>query len=289
LNKIRKVLNILSSPEVLVALSQDIVLKGTEAITKSKASIYDKAMDYEYLRTHIGGGNHRMFDGGHTLAGAWDRVRGATSDDTVIDEVIGYSKAVWKDLTTTKGLPFVTWSKDSYDATAQWVVDNIPFATKEWFYDLNSYDVMEVFASTVSLCASLLALKRNDTEKLSEMLGVMGITSILSANVLLGIVTVVITAYSFAVKKNKIDVRELLKGIAVTTLSAGLFSVLGLPFLINVVVVIICTSYLRKSLDNTDVLAIIKELVNKSFKNDDSFIQNKLKKVVELKNKLKKD
>jgi len=42
-------------------------------------------------------------------------------------------------------------------------------------------------------------------------------------------------------------------------------------------------------LDNTDVLAIIKELVNKSFKNDDSFIQNKLKKVVELKNKLKKD
>ena len=38
------------------------------------ASIGRKAMDAEYLRTHIGGGWHRLYDGGHSLVGSWKAV-----------------------------------------------------------------------------------------------------------------------------------------------------------------------------------------------------------------------
>ena len=53
-------------------------------ISAGPATLYDKAMDAEYLATSIGGGNHRMFDGGHTLAGAFEAVRGASAEDTIL-------------------------------------------------------------------------------------------------------------------------------------------------------------------------------------------------------------
>ena len=34
--------------------------------------MYDKAMDAAYNATRIGGGNHRLFDGGHT---SWARFK----------------------------------------------------------------------------------------------------------------------------------------------------------------------------------------------------------------------
>ena len=47
------------------ALASD--LNGMLAsMAKGPATIYDRAMDAEYLATHTGGGNHRLFDGGHT-------------------------------------------------------------------------------------------------------------------------------------------------------------------------------------------------------------------------------
>lgn len=50
-------------------------------IAEGPATIYDKAMAAEYLATHLGSGNQRMFDGGHTLAGAVEAVRGASVAD----------------------------------------------------------------------------------------------------------------------------------------------------------------------------------------------------------------
>ncbi len=50
----------------------------TQAVVDGSATIYDKAMDAEYLETHIGGGLHRLFDGGHTISGAWDAARDAS-------------------------------------------------------------------------------------------------------------------------------------------------------------------------------------------------------------------
>lgn len=77
-------------------LSSDIsgaVNKLVSAAVNGPASIYDKAMDANYLnellRPELGGGYHRLFDGGHTIAGAAKAVRQASPDDTIIEEALG--------------------------------------------------------------------------------------------------------------------------------------------------------------------------------------------------------
>ena len=59
------------------------------AAVKGSATIYDKAMDANYLdpllRPDLGGSYHRLFDGGHTIAGAVRTARDASPDDTIIE------------------------------------------------------------------------------------------------------------------------------------------------------------------------------------------------------------
>ena len=95
-------------------LSQDTLLSWWEKLTESSATIYDKALDKEYLETHIGGGDHRLFDGGHDIFSAWDKVRDALPDDSLQQEIVGYVSALWKDVTTIKGLPFTTVSNENF-------------------------------------------------------------------------------------------------------------------------------------------------------------------------------
>jgi hypothetical protein len=46
----------------------------TDHLSNQYATLASKAMDAEYLRTHIGGSWHRLYDGGHSLAGSWKAV-----------------------------------------------------------------------------------------------------------------------------------------------------------------------------------------------------------------------
>ena len=48
---------------LLPFLSQIDLLKWSKDVVNGIDGLYDKAMDAEYLKTHIGGGNHRLFDG----------------------------------------------------------------------------------------------------------------------------------------------------------------------------------------------------------------------------------
>ena len=84
-------------------------------MAKGPVTTYDQAMDAEYLATHIGGGNHRLFDGGHTIAGAFEAVRAASPDDGLIEEGLGFVQGMFRDLTTTKGLPLANWDERTYD------------------------------------------------------------------------------------------------------------------------------------------------------------------------------
>jgi hypothetical protein len=187
------------------------LLKRIENISKSAATAYDKALDSEYLKNHIAGGNHRMFDIGHDLIGAWEQAKNALDDDTLSQEVIGYVTAIWKDVTTVKGLPFFTWSKDAFEQSAEWVAKTIPYASKAWFYDLCSYDIFEIFSATLGTATALFLLNKDEMEKLSEILGSMGIISILSANPLIGIAVIMCTTYAYKVKKKKLSGKKLAK------------------------------------------------------------------------------
>lgn len=234
---------------LLAFLNTDQLLKWTESITASASTVYDKAMDSSFLKTGISGGNHRMFDGGHDLDGAWIAVRDAKSDDTFIQEVIAYFHALWKDLSTTKGLPFDTWTVDGYDTFANWITD-LTGANKEWIYDVLSFDVMELFGSTLGIIAAVFALNDDDTKKLSEIIGSLGIVSILSANPIMGIIMMILAGYAFVVKKKQIDANSLMKGAFVSGTAMAIFAVLGLPILIEFILVLLFSMLLRKFWDN---------------------------------------
>ena len=167
-----------------------------QATVRGSATVYDKAMDAEYLRTFIGGGNHRMFDGGHTLAGAWEAVRNASPDDTIIEEAFGFVKAMFKDLTTSKGLPIANWDKATYDNAASYLQSNFGIP-RDWFYDINSYDAPELLAGVIGLVSVIFSWKEEDTEKFSKLVGNMGVAAVFSANPILMIITLTSLAQAF--------------------------------------------------------------------------------------------
>ena len=177
------------------ALSTDLnaLLQST---VEGSTTIYDRALDATYLATHIGGGNHRLFDGGHTVAGAIAAVRDASPDDTVIQEAMGFVQAMFKDVTTPKGLPLANWDKATYDRVSEYLQSNFGIP-KDWFYDLNSYAAPELLGGVVGVVATALMWNRADTEQFSTLVAGMGVSAAMSANPLLLVVTVVALAKAF--------------------------------------------------------------------------------------------
>ena len=177
------------------ALASD--LNGMLAsMAKGPATIYDRAMDAEYLATHTGGGNHRLFDGGHTIAGAFEAVRAASPDDSLIEEGLGFVKGMFRDLSTTKGLPLANWDERTYDQVAGFLESRF-LVPRDWFYDLNSYDSAELVGVVVSVLAVAFCWKRADTENFAKLVGSIGVSAVISANPLLLVVMVVALANAF--------------------------------------------------------------------------------------------
>ena len=253
---------------LLPNLAETELLKWFESLTKSASTVYDKALDMDYLKTHIGGKNHRMFDGGHDIFSAWDRAKDALPDDTFSQEVIGYVSALWKDVTTTKGLPFATIDKAKYDDWAEAVSSwNIPGLDKGYLYDLLSFDVIEIMSSAFGAFGVVFALKKEDKEKLAEILGSMGIVGIISANPIMGMVTIGLTFYSYKIKKIEMDKESAFKGGFTTIVTGFLFSALGLPFILDFVLVVLISRLLKKHLlDKKDVRDYFKSNIKKFFK-----------------------
>lgn len=79
----------------------------TEHLSNQHATVLSKAMDAEYLRTHIGGGWHRIYDGRHSLAGSWEAVRKSLPDIGALDQLGAWANDYWKDLITTRGMPII--------------------------------------------------------------------------------------------------------------------------------------------------------------------------------------
>ena len=165
-------------------------------ISAGPATIYGKAMDAEYLVTSIGGGSHRMFDGGHTLAGAFEAVRGASAEDTVLQEAFGYIQGLFRDLTTPMGLPLAKWDKGTYDQVSGYLQSHFSIP-KSWFYDINSFDAAEVIAAGVGVMAVFFCWNRAESEQFGRLAGGIGLSGALSANPLLLIVTVAALARAF--------------------------------------------------------------------------------------------
>ncbi len=78
---------VLSAAQSLVASDLAASINDlVAAAVKGSATIYDKAMDAAFIDTGIGGSWHRLFDGGHTIPGAFRAAHAASPDDSLIEE-----------------------------------------------------------------------------------------------------------------------------------------------------------------------------------------------------------
>lgn len=236
-------------------LAEHDLLRWLGNLTQSPATAYDKALDAEYLRTHIGGGDHRLFDGGHDPISAWERVKDTLPNDTFAQEVAAYASSLWKDVTTIKGLPFETLDKEHFDAWVDALAGVVPGLDRQYLVDLASFDAFEVFSSTLGAVGLVFAIDRQDSKRIAEILGAMGIISIISANPLLGIVLIAMTSWAYVKKKIAVDKASIAKGGALAALSATIFYVLGLPILIELVIVLSVSHLCKKHVLDNEKLA----------------------------------
>ena len=212
---------LLATTQGLLASVLSTDLNGLLAsMVDGPATIYDKAMDAVYLATRIGGGNHRMFDGGHTILGAFRAVRDASPDDTIVEEAMGFLQSLFRDMTTAKGLPLVNWDKATYDKVAGFLASEFGIP-KNWFYDINSYDAAQLLGGVIGVVATALCWNRADTETFAKLVGGMGVSALARANPLLLVVTVVALARAFHKAHHSGEYAELVDGQLKGGVSAG--------------------------------------------------------------------
>ena len=178
----------------------DALNRLTAAALSGPATVYDKALDANYLdpvlRGALGGSYHRLFDGGHTVLGAAKAVRAADTDGTMAADAAGTVTALLKDGATVRGLPLVTWDKARFDTVAAGLSDrfNIPAG---WLYEVNTYNVADVAAATAGTVAVVFGWNRADTEAFAAVAASCGVSAAAATNPLGMMVAIVALARSF--------------------------------------------------------------------------------------------
>ena len=195
-----------------------------EGMVKGSTTIYDKAMDANYLnpllRPDLGGSYHRLFDGGHSISGAFSAARAASPDDNIIQEALGTIQGLLRDGTTSRGLPLANWDKSTFDSVAGALESTFHIPTG-WFYDLNTYDAAELLGSAVGAIAVVFSWNRADTETFARLVGGMGLSAAISANPLLLVVTVVALARAFQKARQTGEYGEFADGLLKGGIAAG--------------------------------------------------------------------
>ena len=223
---------LLSTTPALLANNLSGEINGLmQNMVKGSPTIYDKAMDAEFIATHIGGAQHRLFDGGHTIFGAFRAGHAASPDDSIIQEAMGTLHGLLRDVSTPSGLPLANWDYETYHRVADTLESNFHIP-KSWFYDLNTYDAADLLGGAVGAVALILNWNRADTETFAQLAGGMGLSSIMSANPLLLILTVVALARAFHLARKSGEYTEFVdgqfKGVVGAGATLGVVTVVGI-------------------------------------------------------------
>ena len=223
---------LLSTTPALLANNLSGEINGLmQNMVKGSPTIYDKAMDAEFIATHIGGAQHRLFDGGHTIFGAFRAGHAASPDDSIIQEAMGTLHGLLRDVSTPSGLPLANWDYETYHRVAEALESNFHIP-KSWFYDLNTYDAADLLGGAVGAVALIFNWNRADTETFAQLAGGMGLSSIMSANPLLLILTVVALARAFHLAHRSGEYAEFVdgqfKGVVGAGATLGAVSLVGI-------------------------------------------------------------
>lgn len=191
-----------------------------DALACGASTAYDRAMDAVYAETYIGGAYHRLFDGGHTLFGAWEAIQKANIDDTFLERIQGYFLALMKDFVTPMGLPFVTIPKEGFDAAADVLFEHLG-VSKAWLVDAASLTATELLGAVIGVVSVALNWSNDDIRRFSSLIGSLGLSSIASTNPMLAIVTLVALARAYQQAAHGGERGALAKGVARGALGAG--------------------------------------------------------------------
>ena len=176
--------------------------QNLDSLMKAKfegaASVYSKAMDAEYLRTHIGGGWHRLYDGGHDPYGAWRAIRGALPNDSAADEILAFFREYWHDLVTTRGMPVATFDKTWLNSVCASLADNLG-VTSAWVRDMLTFTSTELGGGIAALAALLINLRSKDPDRYLQLCGSLGVSALAAANPITA--TVMISALLLAASR----------------------------------------------------------------------------------------
>lgn len=239
----------------------------TKAFNEGVASAYDRSADALYAATRIGGGQlHRLFDGRHTVVGMWEAVREAKPDDDLLQEVVGFATAYGKDLSSHVGMPLFTMSKQSYDQVAD-VLRNSFHIPKPWLQDLFHVNGVEVMGSSVAALVVGLRWTKAETEEFSKLAGSLGISSIVSANPALALITLATLAQGFMKAKKKGDFDEAVDGLAKGGFGTGVFlassAAIGGPVWIGIMTGM-CTAAVAQRATNSLNVHEVSDFVRRS-------------------------
>lgn len=147
----------------------------TEHFSHQVSTIASRAMDAEYLRTHIGGGWHRIYDGGHSLIGSWIAVREALPNSSTLEQIGTWANEYWKDLITTRGMPIITFDHAS--------------EISEYFKQLNSVNVAETLGG--GLTSVSIYCNWNEPAKLVTSAASTQYTGIVYANIVAPMISLI--------------------------------------------------------------------------------------------------
>ena len=219
----------------------------------------DQLMDAKYAATHVGGSYHRLFDEGHTIAGAFKAARGASPDDNIIQEALGTVRGLLRDGTTERGLPLANWDKATYDHVAETLKSNFHIP-KGWFYDLNTYDATELLGGAIGIVSLVLNWNRADTESFARLVGSMGVSAAISANPLLLVVTVVALAKAFHKAHQTGEYAEFVdgqvKGALGTLVTVSVVGVVGGPAGTALLVGLVTAVLVNRATQNVSIVQI---------------------------------
>ena len=218
----------LSSKQIIVYFNAALAGKaGLEMdrylrdVFENSSTIYDRAMDAGRNVFAEYGPDHRLFDGGHTVAGAWEAVRNALPDDRLNEEALGFLAAYWKDLVTPMGMPIANFSRDSFDQVTA-AASRIGIEP-EWLKDLVSFTATEGAGALAAVVGAALSWHKNDIEDFAEYAASIAAGSLLAANPLSLTIAILLLARSWHVGRRHTTTERILGRFGWGSAKAGAF------------------------------------------------------------------
>ena len=181
------------------------------AFASGGASPYDKALDLTYNTLKQHGGDHRIFDGSHDLAGAWRSIAEAMPEEAWLQRAEGYVSAIWKDLATPNGLPVRTWDKQAFDSVAGFLNDTLGLS-RAWSKDMVTFNATEFMGGVLGALALVLSWNNAEVRRFAEIVASLGLSALVGGNPLLVMVTIVGLAKCFHEARHGAGFKRVLSG-----------------------------------------------------------------------------